>query len=212
MIMARPDLLHNRIGLFFQQAERLAPWWEFYNEVVDRPFPSYTDTCPLGGNPRFPHLLVVWGIQNAGEAAKIAEKVGFIITMDDSVGALEKVSIRHYSSRTYIAWAEKEWKTLGDVTVKESLYHFHTGIEHTDLTETLLLLAQHRFYTGELWNPADRIVCHAFRHTYQSYRFRDRVPTLQLRTEDPEHPEIHISTVGINEHDESLKAICLRAD
>jgi hypothetical protein len=73
--------------------------------------------------------------------------------------------------------------------------------------ETLLLLAQRRFETGDLWNPADKIVCHAYRNNHPEYHFSDRVPTVQLRAADTEHPEIHIGTIGINVRDKSLKAI-----
>jgi len=209
MIRAKPSLLQDHIRLVLEKAEQLAPWWDFYDQVVGRPFPAYTTSYPTR-HPDFSNLLVLWGVEDASEAANIAEAVGFKITVDSSVGPLEKVPNR-WDSTAYVTWTQDECqrKALGNKTINESLYS-RSGIRHTDVMETLLLLAQHYFETGRLWNSVDRIVCHAFRNIHRSsYSFYDKVPTIQLRTADFGHPEIYISTIGINESNESLKAICL---
>lgn len=204
MLIGKPNGFIRHISSLIKKAEVVAPWSEFYHEVFGIEFDCFDFNFPQG-NANFNRLLVMQQMGPVGRSIEAAQKVGYKVHVGVDLGGPAS------HTRMGLGWHDYALWTMVPESGISAAQLYEQSIPFTDLSETLLLMAQRYFETGHHWGANYYTICSVTgRHVTpkllpDTYVVGAMIP---LQTpEDNAHPTINIVPVEIHNNSHMVQAV-----
>ncbi len=204
MLISKPNDFKQHIASLIRKAEAVAPWSEFYHDVLGVNFSCFDFNFPQG-NSNFNRLLVMQQMGPVRRSIKAVQKVGYdvhvSVNLDGPAG----------DTRFGLGWYDYALWTMAPGSGISAAQLYNQRTPFTDLSETLVLMAQFHYETGQHWEANSYTICSTTGKFVSPTSLPDTNVVgamIVLKTqEDIEHPTIFIEPVGIHENGPMVRAV-----